>query len=79
VKSGVTENSKTSPDLSLKSLIFENGSFHLSDQSLEPHCSFDIQEFGGTIQGLSSAEQTTATVDLKGKVDDRSPFSIKAR
>ena len=65
--------------IQLGSLVLENGSFHFSDESIEPHGAFDVQEFGGTIKGLSSQEQSTATVDLSGKVDSASPFSISGK
>ncbi len=67
------------PDISLATLAFQNTSIHFSDQSLEPHCSFTVEQFGGTIQGLSSQAGTTATVDLNGKVDARSPFSVTGK
>ena len=31
----------------LGALVLDNAAIHFSDQSLEPHCSFDVQEFGG--------------------------------
>ena len=74
-----TSAPKKNIDVALGALVLENASIHFTDQSLEPHCSFDVQEFGGTIQGLSSQAQTTATVDMKGKVDDRSPFSVTGK
>jgi hypothetical protein len=54
----------------------ENAAFHFADESIEPHGAFDVQEFGGTVQGLSSQEHSTATVDLHGKVDAAAPFSV---
>lgn len=70
---------KKVPDVSLDSFVLENASFHFDDQSLEPHCSFDVQEFSGSIKGLSSKEDTTAIVDMKGKVDSHSPFSMTGK
>lgn len=67
------------PDLALGTLAFENASIHFSDQSIEPHCTFDVQEFGGTIKGLSSQPDTTAAVDVNGKVDARSPFNVSGK
>ena len=66
-------------DVALGALVLENAAIHYSDQSIEPHCSFDIQEFGGTVTGLSSDEQARATVDMKGKVDARAPFSVTGK
>ena len=71
--------SKKIPDVALETLVLENASFHFDDQSIEPHCSFDVQEFGGSIKGLSSKDDTTAVVDMRGKVDSRSPFSMTGK
>ncbi|MDB6067502.1 MAG: hypothetical protein JWR26_3710 [Pedosphaera sp.] len=66
-------------NVALGVLLFENASIHFADQSLEPHCSFDVQEFSGSIRGLSSQADTTATVDLKGNVDSHSPFVVSGK
>ena len=63
----------------LGALVLENMSFHFEDESIEPHCGFDVQELSGTVKGLSSQEQSTATLDLHGKVDAASPFSISGK
>ena len=70
---------KESPTSCCGALVFENASIHFADQSIEPHCTFDVQEFGGSIKGLSSQENTTAIVDLQGKVDSHSPFSVSGK
>jgi hypothetical protein len=62
--------------VTLASLVIDKASFHFSDQSIEPNCLFDVQEFGGTIKGLSSREDARAAVDMRGKVDDVSTFSV---
>ena len=67
------------PDVSLGALVLENASIHFDDESITPHCTFDVQEFGGSIKGLSSDEQSIATVDVNGKVDARSPFSVSGK
>ena len=58
---------------------WRTSSFHFEDESIEPHCGFDVQELSGTVKGLSSQEQSTATVDLHGKVDAVSPFAISGK
>jgi hypothetical protein len=63
----------------LGALVLEDMSFHFEDESIEPHGGFDVQELSGTVKGLSSQEQRTATVDLHGKVDAASPFSISGK
>ncbi|MGO8929415.1 MAG: DUF748 domain-containing protein [Limisphaerales bacterium] len=65
--------------LQLRALVLENAAFRFTDESIEPHATFDVEEFGGAIRGLSSQEQSTATVDLQGKVDAASPFAISGK
>ena len=65
--------------ITLATLAFENASFQFIDQSIQPNCNFAIQQFGGTIKGLSSQQQTAALVDLSGKVNEPSPFSVTGK
>jgi hypothetical protein len=65
--------------LQLGALVLENAAFHFADESVEPHATFDVEEFGGVVKGLSSQQQSTATVDLQGKVDAASPFAISGK
>jgi uncharacterized protein involved in outer membrane biogenesis len=62
--------------VSLDALVLENASLHFIDQSIEPNCAFDVLDFGGAIKGLSLTGQGPATVDLQGKVDQFSSFSV---
>ncbi len=71
--------SEPQPEITLGALTMENASLHFSDHSIEPNCVFDLQELGGKITGLSTSEDSTAGIDLKGKVDARSPFSISGK
>jgi hypothetical protein len=68
----------SAPDfpISLASLVIDKASFHFSDRSIEPNCVFDVQEFGGAVKGLSSDQNARANVDIKGRVDDVSSFSV---
>ncbi len=65
--------------ITLATLAFDNASFQFIDQSIQPNCNFAIQQFGGTIKGLSSQQQTAAVVDLNGKVNEPSPFSVTGK
>jgi outer membrane protein OmpA-like peptidoglycan-associated protein len=55
---------------------FENCSFGFADRSIEPNVVSELQEVAGTVTGLSSAKTGTTRVDLNGKVDDHSTFTI---
>jgi hypothetical protein len=64
------------PDLTLGEFAFENASLHFADRSIEPNCAFDVEESSGSVKNISSQAQTPSAVDVKGKVDDFSPFSV---
>ncbi len=57
----------------------ERASCSFADESLQPRATMSVQELTGTIKGLSSVLNTTAEVDLAGKVDQQSPISIRGR
>lgn len=62
--------------VTLGSFVIDKASFHFSDLSIEPNCLFDVQEFDGSVKGLSSSPDARAAVDMRGKVDDVATFSI---
>ena len=63
----------------LGTLSLSNAAFRFGDASIQPHCQFGVQEFSGTIKGLSSDAAATADVDLAGRVDEQSPFAIAGK
>jgi hypothetical protein len=56
-----------------------NAALRFEDASIEPHCQFGVQQFSGTIKGLSSDAAATAEVDFAGRVDEQSPFTITGK
>ncbi len=62
--------------LQLDLLAITNASIHLRDLSIEPNCQFDVQQFSGTVRGLSSALNTVADVDISGRMNESAPFSV---
>lgn len=63
----------------LGKLALERGAFDFVDESVEPHPQIGVQEVSGTIEGLSSAPEAIATVNLAGKVDEHSPFAVTGK
>ena len=51
----------------------------LVDQSIEPPFKISLDEFGGSIEGLSSQQGARASVALAGKVDAVAPLRIDGR
>ena len=51
----------------------------LADRSITPNVRTKIEDFSGTIKGLSSEQLAKADVDLAGKVDRYAPFKIQGQ
>jgi uncharacterized protein involved in outer membrane biogenesis len=60
-------------------VALDNAAFHFTDESVEPHVESAVDEFNGSVNGLTSDRDTVATVDFKGKVNKYAPFSIKGK
>jgi uncharacterized protein involved in outer membrane biogenesis len=67
------------PEMTLGAFVFENASLHFADLSLEPNCTFDIQDSSGSFKNISSLVQTPAALDVKGKIDAFSTFSVTGK
>jgi hypothetical protein len=65
--------------IQLDLLALTNASIKLADFSIEPNCRFSVQQFGGTVRGLSSQLNTAAEVDIRGNVNETAPFSISGK
>jgi hypothetical protein len=65
--------------IKIDEVALENASFHFRDESVEPHVESAVEEFNGSVKGLTSDMNTVAVVDLAGKVNKYAPFSIKGK
>jgi hypothetical protein len=74
-QTGATDSLLPFP-MQLDLLALTNASIHLRDLSIEPNCRFDVQQFTGTVRGLSSAPNTVADVDISGRMNESAPFSM---
>jgi hypothetical protein len=63
----------------LGTLALDQASLVFGDDSVQPRVVVGVQEVSGTIKGLSSAHSTPAEVDLHGRVDAQSLFSVTGR
>ena len=57
----------------------EQAAVAFSDRSVKPNARVGIQDFTGTISGLSSEQLSKANVNLQGKIDKYAPFTIKGQ
>jgi hypothetical protein len=60
----------------IRALRIEGGRMNFSDYFVQPNFSADVQDLNGTVTGMSSAFESHARVDLKGKLGEFSPVSI---
>lgn len=60
----------------LKSLRVQDGELDFADRSIDPQFAASIAKLQGRIDGLSSRAEASATVELKGQVDEFSPVLI---
>lgn len=64
------------PRIEIGKVVIAGGDFTLTDRSLEPNVRMAVNQFGGTIAGLSSENLAKADVDLKAAVDGSGPVTI---
>jgi hypothetical protein len=67
------------PKIEVARVVIAGGDFSLADRSLDPNVRMTINQFGGTIAGLSSENLTRADVDLKAAVDGAGPIAITGK
>ncbi len=67
------------PKIDIGKITISDGDYRFTDRSLEPHVRMAVNQFGGTIAGLSSANLAKADVDLKATVDGAGPVAITGK
>jgi len=67
------------PRVEIGKVTITDGDFSFTDRSLEPNVKMDVNQFGGTIAGLSSGQLGQADVDLKAAVDGVGPVAITGK
>jgi hypothetical protein len=64
------------PDLTVDEFSFDGVSLHFADRSIEPNSTFDVLESSGSVKNISSLVQTPSPVEMKGRIDQFSSFSV---
>ena len=60
----------------IRALKIESGRMNFSDYTVPPNFTADIQNLTGTVEGLSSARDSRAEVNLSGNLGEFSPVTI---
>jgi Domain of Unknown Function (DUF748) len=67
------------PKIEIAKVTITDGDFSFTDRSLEPNAKMEVNQFSGTISGLSSGNLGRADVDLKATVDGAGPVAIAGK
>ncbi|HRF71557.1 MAG TPA: DUF748 domain-containing protein [Accumulibacter sp.] len=60
-------------------ITLQGGDIKFTDNFIKPNYSADLKKIGGSINGLSSAAGSVATLDLRGSYDDIAPLQVKGQ
>ena len=71
--------SAPAPKIEIRKVVITDGDFRFTDRSLEPNVKMAINNFAGTISGLSSTNPAKADLDLKAMVDGAGPVAIAGK
>ena len=63
-------------DVRIDRITFVDGRLDFTDHFIRPNYSADVGDLQGAVTGLSSAPESRANVDLKGRYDATSPVTI---
>ena len=69
----------TPPDIRIGQVTLDHGSINFTDKFTKPMFTANLLEIGGKVSGLSSQENSTADVDLRGSFDRYAPLSIAGK
>jgi hypothetical protein len=63
----------------LGSLVLDRAAFTFADDSVQPRVTLGVEELSGSVKGIASVLNAPAEVDLRGRVNAQSPFSVTGR
>lgn len=66
-------------EIRIDAVTLQNGTIDFIDQSMSPQFRTSMLDLGGRISGLSSASDMRAEVDLRGRLENRSPLRISGQ
>ncbi len=69
----------TSKNIKIGQITLQGGRIDVSDQSVKPEFSMNLSEMGGRVSGLSAEANTTADVELRGKLNEYTPLEITGK
>jgi hypothetical protein len=80
------EKAETSPkeqgaskNIKIGQVTLQGGKIDVLDKSVNPEFSMNLSEMGGRVSELSSEENTTADVELRGKLNNYTPLEVTGK
>lgn len=71
--------SKPSLPIKIGKITLQGGHVRFSDNFVKPNYSANLKQIGGHVTGLSSEEDSVASLELRGKYDNVSPVNVSAQ
>ena len=71
--------SKAVMPIKIGKITLQNGTVNFSDNFVKPNYSVNLTRLGGRVTGLSSASDTVADLDLRGRYANSAPVQILAK
>ncbi len=73
------EEKGPSKNIKIGQVTLQGGKIDILDKSVNPEFSMSLSEMGGRVSGLSAEENTTADVELRGKLNNYTPLEITGK
>ncbi len=73
------EEKEPSKNIKVDQVTLQGGRIDFKDKSVKPEFSTRLSEIGGRVSGLSADQNTTADVELRGKLNDYAPLEITGK
>ncbi|MCX8026475.1 MAG: DUF748 domain-containing protein, partial [Thermodesulfovibrionales bacterium] len=74
-----TTTQKGQKTIQIGAITLQNGAIYFTDRHVDPNFSAKLTRLGGAISGLTSQEDKTAEIDIRGMYEDYAPLNITGR
>ena len=74
-----SEEKEPSKKITIDQVTLQGGRIDFEDKSVKPEFSARLSEMGGRVSGLSAEQNTTADVELRGKLNDYAPLEVTGK
>jgi hypothetical protein len=75
-KTGFQKEKVKSKAIDIKTVKFDGGTINFSDRYVAPSYSATLAAIGGKVSGISSRDESLASVDLRGRFENYAPLEI---